>query len=149
MKMLKVFGARKPKKAIFECSRHQILLKVGTRLHFSRCYTVVRRKLKFGLVTWSQISKIQFFTIFIVMPRPTPTYAYHRASLQRYFSDYYLLRNWMRITEVIHFRSLTFRQIDHLVVILSIAKSKPSTMKILNFENQWAIIRRFSNLVLN
>ena len=147
--MLKVFRARKPKEVIFECLRHQTLLKVGTLLHFSRCYTVVRRKLKFELVTWFQISKIQFFRIFTVTLRPTPTFAYHRASLQRYFSDYYLLRNWIRITEVIHFRSLTFRQIDHLVVILSIAKSKPSTMKILNFENQWAIIRRFSNLVLN
>ena len=147
--MLKVFRARKPKEVIFECLRHQTLLKVGTLLHFSRCYTVVRRKLKFGIVTWSQISKIQLFRIFTVTLRPTPTFAYHRASLQRYFSDYYLLRNWMRITEVIHFQSLTFRQIDHHVVILSIAKSKPSTMKILNFENQWAIIRSFSNLVLN
>ena len=42
MKILKVCGAGKPKKAIFECLRHQILLKVGTLLHFSRCYTVVR-----------------------------------------------------------------------------------------------------------
>ena len=149
MKILKVCGARKPKKAIFECSHHQILLKVGTLLHFSRCYTVVRRKLKLGLVTWFQISKLHFFTIFIDTPRPTLTYAYRKASLQCYFRDYYLQVNWTKRTEVTPFQSLTFRQIDYLVVILSIVKSKPNTMKILNFGNQWTIIRSFSNLVLN
>ena len=72
MKILKVCGARKPKKAIFESLRHQILLKVGTLLHFSRCYTVVRQKLKLGFVTWSQISTIHFFTIFIETPWANP-----------------------------------------------------------------------------
>ena len=57
--------------------------------------------------------------------------------------------NWTKRTEVTPFQSLTFRQIDYLVVILSIVKSKPNTMKILNFGNQWTIIRSFSNLVLN
>ena len=57
--------------------------------------------------------------------------------------------NWTRRTEVTHFQSLTFRQTDHLIAILSIVKSEPNTMKILNFDNQWAIIRSLSNLVLN
>ena len=127
MKILKVCGARKSKKAIFECLHHQILLKVGTLLHFSRCYTVVRWKLKLGLVTWFQT------------PRPTLTYTYQRASLQCYFRDYYLLRNASKLdvkNRSYTFQSLTFRQINHFVVILSIVKSKPNTMKILNFGNQ-------------
>ena len=45
--------------------------------------------------------------------------------------------NWRRRTEVTHFHSLTFRQTDHLIAILSIMKSEPNTMKILNFDNQW------------
>ena len=110
VKILKVCGARKPKKAIFECSHHQILLKVGTLLHFSRCYTVVRRKLKLGLVTWFQISKIHFFTIFIDTPRPTLTYAYRKASLQCYFRDYYLLRNASKLDK--KNRSYTFSKFD-------------------------------------
>ena len=57
--------------------------------------------------------------------------------------------NWTKRIEVTPFQSLTFRQIDYLVVILSIVKSKPNIMKILNFGNQWTIIRSFSNLVLN
>ena len=103
---LQICGARKQKKAIFECSHHQILLKVGTPPHFSRCYTVVRRKLKLGLVTWFQISKNQFFTIFIDTPRPTLTYVYRRASLQCFFCDYYLLRNASKLDE--KNRSYTF-----------------------------------------
>ena len=57
--------------------------------------------------------------------------------------------NWTKRIEVTPFQSLTFRQIDYLVVILSIVKPKPNTMKILNFGNQWTIIRSFSKLVLN
>ena len=57
--------------------------------------------------------------------------------------------NWARRTEVTHFQSLTFHQTDHLIARLSIVKSKPNTMKILNFDNQWKIIRSSSNLVLN
>ena len=98
------------KKAIFECSHHQILLKVGTLLHFSRCYTVVRRKLKLSLVTWFQISKNQFLTIFTDTPRPTLTCTYWRASLQCFFRDYYLLRNASKLEE--KNRSYTFSQFD-------------------------------------
>ena len=57
-------GLENQKKAIFECSRHPMLLQVGTLRHFGICYTAVKRKLKFGLATWFQISKIQLFTNF-------------------------------------------------------------------------------------
>ena len=106
----KVCEARKPKQSIFECSRHQILLKFGTLFHFSRCCTVVRWKLKLGLVTWFQISKNQFFIILIDTPSPTITYAYRRASLQCYFRDYYLLRNASKLDE--KNRSYTFSKFD-------------------------------------
>ena len=108
MKILKVCGAKKPKKAIYECLRHQILLKVGTLLHFSRCYTVVRQKLKLGLVTWFQISKNQFLKI--DTPGPTLTCTYWRASLQCFFRDYYLLRNASKLD--VKNRSCTFSKSD-------------------------------------
>ena len=108
MKILKVCGAKKPKKAIYECLRHQILLKVGTLLHFSRCYTVVRQKLKLGLVTWFQISKNQFLKI--DTPGPTLTCTYWRASLQCFFRDYYLLRNASKLD--VKNRSYTFSKFD-------------------------------------
>ena len=108
MKILKVCGARKSKKAIFECLRHQILLNVGTLLHFSRCYTVVRQKLKLGWVTWFQISKNQFLKI--DTPSPTFTCTYRRASLQCFFRDYYLLRNASKLD--VKNRSYTFSKFD-------------------------------------
>ena len=111
MKILKACGARKLKKAIFECLRHEIL-KVGTLLHFIRCYKVVRQKLTLGLVTWFLISKIQLFTIFIDTPRHILTYTYRRASLQCYFRDYYLLRNASKLDE--KNRSYTFSKFDIL-----------------------------------
>ena len=57
--------------------------------------------------------------------------------------------NWARGTEVKDLQSSTFPQIDPLVVILSIKKPKTNMITILNFGNQWTIIRRFSNLFLN
>ena len=51
--------------------------------------------------------------------------------------------NWTRITKVTHFQSLTFCQIDHIVVILSIVKSKLNKMNILNFGSHWKITKEF------
>ena len=111
MNVLEACWARKLKKAIFECLRHEILLKVCTLLHFIRCYTVVRqKKLTLGLVTWFQISKVHFFTIFIDTPRSNLTYVYRRASPQRYFRDYYLLRNASKFDE--KNRSYTFSKFE-------------------------------------
>ena len=71
-----------------------MLIKVGRLLHFSlsTCYGAVGLKLTFGIVIWSKISEIQIFTIFIVTPRHTLTYAYQEVFLQRSFRNYYLLR---------------------------------------------------------
>ena len=90
-------------------SSHQILLKAGMLLYFSRCYTVVRRKLKLGLSPGSRSLKFNF-SVFIHMHRPTLTYAYQRASLQHYFRDYYLLRNASKLDD--KNRSYTFSKFD-------------------------------------
>lgn len=59
---LKGLCRKKIKKSIFEHSCPQILTKVGTLLHFSKCYAVVELKLKSDILNWTKLSKTATFT---------------------------------------------------------------------------------------
>ena len=59
---LKGLCRKKIKKSIFEHSCPQILTKVGTLLHFSKCYAVVELKLKSDILNWTKLSKTANFT---------------------------------------------------------------------------------------
>ena len=86
--------------------------KFGTLLHLSlsTCYGAVGLKLTFGIVIWSKISEIQIFTIFIVTPRHTLTYAYEEVFLQGSFCNYYSLRIVSKLEE--KNRSYTLSKFD-------------------------------------
>ena len=47
-------------KSFFEHLDDPVLIKIGKLLKFSKSYTSVKWKLKFGILTWSQVSKTHF-----------------------------------------------------------------------------------------
>lgn len=97
LKMWKGSGIRKEKTqfiSVFNCA---ILIKIERMYQFSKDYTLIGWKLKIGILTWSQVSQVLFFTVF------------KQCSLSLWR---YTLPKYCHSNEVIHFQSLAFCQID-------------------------------------